>query len=814
MITKLRLRNWRSHDNSEFTFSSGVNALLGIMGSGKTSVMDAISFALFGTFPMHNQRKVKLDELVRNKPEQQHRAEVELEFVGLDKEVYSVQRILEPGKTATAKLSRNGQMVDGPSTQRVTEHVEKILKVDYDTFSRAIYAEQNEMDQFLNIPKGKRMEQIDRLLKIDCFEIARKTAVSLVNRISAEAIAKGSASGQIISEEEMLQAGELERNVNSAKEQIAGLKDEACQAAEAKDARKEALEALERKAEELNSLKIRKEGLTGQISEIKAMLGEVGEKLSEFTPEKLESEKEEIEGKLSKLNSQETELNLHETKKASLESTIKAIDDDLAEINSFLLGQGASELTLEELNEGGVSVLPKTEEEEQLAEKISSIEAENGSLDDIKKKYSELSESLINSEKELAKLDEKKSYLSRVLDDLGEKDSCPVCKSDLGADRKQNVLDEQQAQVSAVEDQKAKVLASLGSNKATKERLGGIESELSGLHEQLKGMQSSKEADFKLLLSKVQKRDELAERKVGSAKLLEGVSSQLRGLKETSPRQEAERLKEELRKLESVEKAFESKEKLESLNNDLTETESKIAELAPEKEAISEAKAAYEAATLKEQGLKNRVESLQELISEREKRLEEFKRKKEQLEEYKRDIQWLNGTKNSLDTFQGALRKTQESLRKEFIEIVNEVMSEIWGTLYPYNDLNSVKLAIEDRDYVLKVKTSRDWVNVEGQISGGERSLACLALRIAFSLALAPNLSWLVLDEPTHNLDTEAIDELSITMRERLPSLIDQIFLITHEERLEAAVTGSLYRLDRNKEVDEPTQVNLVTEAS
>ena len=43
MISKVRLRNWKSHIESEFEFSSGVNAIIGIMGSGKTSILQAIS---------------------------------------------------------------------------------------------------------------------------------------------------------------------------------------------------------------------------------------------------------------------------------------------------------------------------------------------------------------------------------------------------------------------------------------------------------------------------------------------------------------------------------------------------------------------------------------------------------------------------------------------------------------------------------------------------------------------------------------------------------------------------------------------------
>ena len=89
--------------------------------------------------------------------------------------------------------------------------------------------------------------------------------------------------------------------------------------------------------------------------------------------------------------------------------------------------------------------------------------------------------------------------------------------------------------------------------------------------------------------------------------------------------------------------------------------------------------------------------------------------------------------------------------------------------------------------------------------------MACLALRIAFSLVLAPQLKWLVLDEPTHNLDTKAVDLLGNVLRERISTFIDQVFLITHDPSLEAAVSGYLYRLEREKEKDGFTKVNLVS---
>ncbi|MEM3012944.1 MAG: hypothetical protein QW084_06240, partial [Candidatus Hadarchaeales archaeon] len=69
----------------------------------------------------------------------------------------------------------------------------------------------------------------------------------------------------------------------------------------------------------------------------------------------------------------------------------------------------------------------------------------------------------------------------------------------------------------------------------------------------------------------------------------------------------------------------------------------------------------------------------------------------------------------------------------------------------------------------------------------------------------------IVLDEPTHNLDAEAIQELARVLKDRLPSLVRQVLLITHEERLEAAVSGYLYRFSRDKDREGPTVVEQIS---
>jgi exonuclease SbcC len=95
-----------------------------------------------------------------------------------------------------------------------------------------------------------------------------------------------------------------------------------------------------------------------------------------------------------------------------------------------------------------------------------------------------------------------------------------------------------------------------------------------------------------------------------------------------------------------------------------------------------------------------------------------------------------------------------------------------------------------------------NWIDVESSLSGGERSAAALTLRMAIAFVLTRQLSWVILDEPTHNLDERSVKLLSFMLREKLPLLVDQIFVITHNPEIEKSATGSLYLLQREKNED------------
>jgi DNA repair exonuclease SbcCD ATPase subunit len=197
-----------------------------------------------------------------------------------------------------------------------------------------------------------------------------------------------------------------------------------------------------------------------------------------------------------------------------------------------------------------------------------------------------------------------------------------------------------------------------------------------------------------------------------------------------------------------------------------------------------------------------------ELFKERERRLRELETTLKKIEDWGKEIKKLATLQEQLKIFKDALESTQFQLREEFITSVSYTMNKLWPTLYPYKDFVGIRLHVEEGDYVLQLQERGGrFVNADGIASGGERTVACLALRTALALVLAPHLRFLVLDEPTANLDSKAIVILAQALKSGVSEFIDQCFIITHQEELEEAVTGNAYRLERDKFADGFTKV-------
>ena len=165
MLENLCVNNFRSHEKSEIDLHTGLNVFLGEVGAGKTSILEALSFALFGKISSSSTQL----ELIKRGSKQ---AKVVLVFT-VDSEKYKVERNIFPKKTQRAKLwlyKNNSWKLAVEGANAVSKSIEEILGVDSSTFLAAIYASQGVIKRMLQTQPGKRREQFDKLLGIDVYE--------------------------------------------------------------------------------------------------------------------------------------------------------------------------------------------------------------------------------------------------------------------------------------------------------------------------------------------------------------------------------------------------------------------------------------------------------------------------------------------------------------------------------------------------------------------------------------------------------------------------------------------------------------------
>jgi DNA repair protein SbcC/Rad50 len=678
MIEKLVLKNWRTHKDSTLEFGSGTNVIVGVMGSGKSSLVNALSYSLFGTFPALKSKQVSLNEIIMNKPNQCDISETEVEFSHGEKK-YIVQRKIKLDGTNEAKLLTEGRLIAGPKQKDVNEKVENLLGLSYELFSRAVYAEQNEMDFFLRLSPGERKKKFDDLLELSKYEDARKNSISLQNQLVKD---NKQRKEFITNQKENIKSHEKEKIINQIKDN----------------------------EEEIKTLE----------EEIK----ESSKKLTEF--EKNYKELNAKEEKQKKLNEELIKS----------ESRVNGLTTDLAK---------SAVLSVSEIN---IALELKKEEITTEKKDLDKLEAENKKTNEQEKKLKE----------ELSVFEYQKKENDKELASLGKlAGKCPTCKQEMDLKHKEKL----QTQLTA------------------KNKL--IETELETKQKETHNLSDS----FLSVEKKVKEIKQKIDEKVKEQYKLEAMQTEANQI---------EGKKKELIQL---------KEQIPKLKKDITE-------IGFNKEEVDKARTIYFETKSQKELFDEKIKSKKELNISYNETLTKIEKIQTSIKTMEEEYTQNEEAAKKAGVFNNCLIATQQELREAMLQTINLAMTNIWSAIYPYQDYIDARLLVVDNGYDLQVETrSNGWVRVEGILSGGERSAAALCIRIAFALVLTKQLSMLILDEPTHNLDSNAVKKLSEMLREEIPNLVEQSFVITHDKELENAASSNLYLLNRNKDSDEPTKIEI-----
>ena len=173
---KLSFCNIMSYGASgaEIDFQAGLNTIKAANGSGKSSILDALTFVLFGK----PYRDIKLSELVNTANGKG--LEVTCEFkIGTD--TYVIRRGLKP---AVFEIYKNGKEMDMLSTKKLNQdEIDKLLGINLRLFKNIVAVAVTNNRPFLSLPIGDKRALIENIFNIDvlgsmCKDVKKRKTVN------------------------------------------------------------------------------------------------------------------------------------------------------------------------------------------------------------------------------------------------------------------------------------------------------------------------------------------------------------------------------------------------------------------------------------------------------------------------------------------------------------------------------------------------------------------------------------------------------------------------------------------------------------
>ena len=202
-IDRLRLVNFRQHEDTELVLGAGLTGIIGPNGAGKTTLLEAIAWAMYGMPAARGNR----DTIRRRGAPPRARVEVELDFT-LGAHHYRIVRSL-----SGADLYQDGEPAPvANSLAAVTERVTRLLGMSRDEFFNTYFTGQKELAVMAAMSPSERAQFLSRVLGYERLRTAqdqlreRRTAL----RARLDALRAGLPDPTELHREELQAAGRLE----------------------------------------------------------------------------------------------------------------------------------------------------------------------------------------------------------------------------------------------------------------------------------------------------------------------------------------------------------------------------------------------------------------------------------------------------------------------------------------------------------------------------------------------------------------------------------------------------------------------------
>ena len=171
-LVSLSMRNFKKYRHADLEFQNGLIGIVGSNGAGKSTIVDAIAWALYGSKASTIKR-----ELIKNAYARENEPVVVKLGININNQDYIIYRAMKgKGLSPEAKLF-SGTKIIAVGSREVDQKIEEILRISFDDFMKTFYARQKDLD---NLLKEGGIGKREYLLKLLGLEDIRESAIEKI----------------------------------------------------------------------------------------------------------------------------------------------------------------------------------------------------------------------------------------------------------------------------------------------------------------------------------------------------------------------------------------------------------------------------------------------------------------------------------------------------------------------------------------------------------------------------------------------------------------------------------------------------------
>jgi exonuclease SbcC len=681
-LDRIALENFKCYADADLPLDRGVTVIHGLNGSGKSSLLEASFFALYGAKAIDQT----LDEIVTIGAEG---AVVELWFTHAG-EAYHVERrvSVREDRAVTTKCVLEGPDSSYEGARAVRRRVGELLRMDHEAFVNCAYVRQGEVNKLIDASPGERQDMLDELLQLGKLEEYRQRASDARVGVGRVRDDKQGALSELDDQIAAKEDRDLHGRLNALQSDLAEVESETerfeenrTQAEETLADAKAVLEEYEEKQTELQELEADIEDLRetirateGERERLAAetetarerredardrredLLAEV--ELAEADPQAIEARLEalaaEIESVTERIRELSVEKQEHDSRAESLVEQAEDLESAAAEKR-----ETAEELETE-LAEDRETLATRRED---LAELEADIETRRQSFADTPVTVGEADEYREEVADELAELRETRAETATELEnardrlaearELREAGNCPECGQPIEGSPHVEAIDERREAVESLESR----LADL------REREEGLEERLDRAGELVE-----RERELSRLETERENVADLLDRR---AEAIDETEERMERLREEAADLEREAEQKREAATEAREAAAESQEEIAAANREKATLNERVERL----EALAECVERIEELTEQIADIRERRAEKADLNDERRERLAEKRERRADLTETfdEERIEAAREEKDRAETYLDQVREKLSTLANRKEQLQNEI---------------------------------------------------------------------------------------------------------------------------------------------